>query len=215
MDQKRKKLTKVALMIAGLWGLLFLLRPGLLSGLVTPILFLFAWDATRENEPRYHSSNPRHSDINAVLKYPLVQDLLNRNFWKPGQPSIIWSVVFLLFSMLPGGLVGWFLAGDNLIFPDSLRSIVWWMIWMPFLLISMAGLMEILFLQSVALLVIMVPLALFVIPYGATILWGKFSWATIPIMTIPLVLPMYLLDLARVILMWKREASVEMGTPTA
>jgi hypothetical protein len=196
-----KKYVKLILSIVFIWGLLFLLNPGYISGLVVPILFLLTWGASSEAD--YYSSNPRHKDINEVYDNPKVQAIIERDFWKPKEYSLIWLGVFLFLSVTPGIGFGYFLNSSSSPYSfDSVRNILWWGFMMPFLLISSAFILEVIVLQSLALFYVMVPIALFIVPYSIKLLWLKYAWWTIPIVVIPLVLPVYVLDLARLIREW-------------
>ena len=139
---------KTLAILAVLWLLSFLAKPGTLSVFLPPLLLLLAWAAVVG--PTFKTS-PRHPDIKRVLHSKAMQRLLLRQAWVPSTLDGAWFVALAIALLLPGVLVTLWLHLSAEHGPLTLGDALWWLIMVPLILVAATHLLEALLMQMVAL----------------------------------------------------------------
>ena len=139
---------RILAILAALWLLLFLAKPGTLSAFLPPLLLLLAWAAVAG--PTFKTS-PRHPDIQRVLHSKAMQRLLLRPAWVPRTLHGTWFVALVAALLLPGVLVTLWLHLSTEQAPLALGDALWWLIMAPLILVATTHLLEALLMQMVAL----------------------------------------------------------------
>jgi len=138
---------KTLAILAVLWLLSFLAKPGTLSVFLPPLLLLFAWAAVAG--PTFKTS-PRHPDIKRVLHSKAMQRLLLRPAWVPSTLHGTWFVALAVALLLPGVLVTLWLHFSTGQTQVMLGDAIWWLLMTPAILCASANLTEALLMQMVA-----------------------------------------------------------------
>ncbi|MCA9918333.1 MAG: hypothetical protein KC445_10300 [Anaerolineales bacterium] len=142
---------KVLTILATLWLVAFLAKPGTLSAFLPPVLLVLSWTAV--SGPTFTVS-PRHPDIKRVLHSKAMHRLLLRPDWSPPILHGSWFVALALALLLPGLLVmAWRWVGLE---PTrfAVSDALWWLIMTPAILCAATTLIEALLMQMVAMPVV-------------------------------------------------------------